>query len=183
MALNPPLLKLYNSAQLALDDIHKFTKEQDYGVSTFRSKTDKQVPLTVRKLWLKCAKGRDYTKGSKMRHTGSHMTGCPFELSLTHIGIGWQLEVQNPDHNYKAFTHPRALPHYCQRTQETNQTIADIMTSSIAPSKILTNLLKKDITITLNDIYPLARQRPTRRRPVHEHQNQIYACIYIEFNH
>lgn len=35
MALNPPLLKLYDSAQLALDDIHEFAKGQGYGASTF----------------------------------------------------------------------------------------------------------------------------------------------------
>ena len=88
-----------------------------------------------------------------MCHTGSHMTGYSFELTLTRTVIGWQVEVQNPDYNYKALTHPRALPHYRYYTQETNQTITDMTTSSITPSKILTNLLKKDITITLNNIY------------------------------
>ena len=41
MALNPPLLKLYDYASLALDDIHKFIKGQGYAVLTFRLKTDK----------------------------------------------------------------------------------------------------------------------------------------------
>ena len=41
MALNSPLLKLYDSAQLTLDDTHEFTKGQGYDVLTFRSKTDK----------------------------------------------------------------------------------------------------------------------------------------------
>jgi hypothetical protein len=41
MALNPPPLKLYDSAKLALDDIHEFVKGQGYAVSVFRSKTDK----------------------------------------------------------------------------------------------------------------------------------------------
>ena len=149
MALNPPPLKLYDSAQLALDDIHEFAKGQGYRVLTFRSKTDKQTPPTVRKLWLQCAKGRDYTKASRTRHAGSRMTGCPFELTLTRTIIGWQVEVQNPDHNHEAVTHPGALPHYRQRTDETNQTIANMTASSIAPGKILINLLKKDITITL----------------------------------
>ena len=80
MALNPPLLKPYDSAQLALDDIHEFAKGQGYGASTFWFKTDKQVLPTVWKLWLWCAKGRDYTKASRTRHAGSCMTGCPFEL-------------------------------------------------------------------------------------------------------
>ena len=88
-----------------------------------------------------------------MRHTGSRITGCSFKLTLTRTVIGWQVEVQNPDHNYKALTHPGALPHYRHRTQETNQTITNITASSITPSKILTNLLKKDIIITLNNIY------------------------------
>lgn len=63
------------------------------------------------------------------------------------------MEVENPNHNYKALTHPRALPYYRQRTKETKQTIVNITASSITPSKILTNLLKKDITISLQDIY------------------------------
>ena len=65
MALNLPLLKLYKSARLALDDIHKFTKGQSYVASTFRLKTDKQVPPTVYKMWLRCAKGNDYNKASR----------------------------------------------------------------------------------------------------------------------
>jgi len=41
MALNPPLLKLYDSAKLALDDIHEFIKGQGYVVLVFYLKTDK----------------------------------------------------------------------------------------------------------------------------------------------
>ena len=40
MALNPPLLKLCDCANFALDDINKFTKGQGYVVSKFNSKTD-----------------------------------------------------------------------------------------------------------------------------------------------
>jgi hypothetical protein len=49
MALNPPPLKLYNSARLTLNNIYEFAKGQGYTVSTFCSKTDKQVPPTVHK--------------------------------------------------------------------------------------------------------------------------------------
>ena len=81
------------------------------------------------------------------------MTDCPFRLTITHTAIGWQVEVQDPTHNHRAFAHAAALPHYCQRTEETKKTITDILASSITPSKILTNLLKKDIIISLRDIY------------------------------
>ena len=50
MVLNLPPLKLHDSQRLALNDIYKFTKGQGYMVLIFRSKTDKQVPPTVRKL-------------------------------------------------------------------------------------------------------------------------------------
>ena len=46
-----------------------------------------------------------------------------------------------------------ALLYYRQRTKELKKTIADISASSITPSKILINLLKKDIIISLKDIY------------------------------
>ena len=153
MALNPPPLKLYDCASLALNNIHEFVKGQGYAVTTFRSKTDKQSPPTVRKMWLRCAKGNSYTRTARKRLTGSRITDCPFGLTLTHTAIGWQVEVQEPTHNHKAFAHAAALPHYHQRTEETNKIIADMSASSIAPSKILTNLLKKDITISLQDIY------------------------------
>jgi len=58
MALNPPPLKLYDCASLALDNIHEFVKGQGYAVSTFRSKTDKQSPPTVRKMWRARAQAR-----------------------------------------------------------------------------------------------------------------------------
>jgi hypothetical protein len=93
MALNPPPLKLYDSTRLALNDVYKFAKRQGYAVSTFRLKTDKQVPPTMRKMWLRCAKGNDYNKTSRKRQTSSRITGCPFELTLTRIVIGWQVEV------------------------------------------------------------------------------------------
>ena len=112
MALNPPPLKLYDSARLALDDIYKLAKGQGYAVSTFRSKTDKQVPPTMRGMWLWCAKGNDYNKTSRKRQTSSRITGCPFKLILTRTVIGWQVEVQDPTHNYQAFAHAGALPHY-----------------------------------------------------------------------
>ena len=57
MALNPPPLKLYDCTNFALNNINKFIKGQGYAVSKFRSKTDKQSPPTVRKMWLRCAKG------------------------------------------------------------------------------------------------------------------------------
>ena len=153
MALNSPPLKLYDCVSFALDDINEFAKGQGYAVSKFRSKTDKQTPPTVRKMWLRCVKGDSYKRTARKRLTGSRMTDCPFELTLTRIAIGWQVEVQEPTHNHEAFAHAAALPHYRQRTEETNKTIADMSASSIAPSKILTNLLKKDIAISLQDIY------------------------------
>jgi len=56
MALNPPPLKLYDCANLALNDIYKFVKRQGYAVLTFRLKTNKQLLPTVRKMWLWCWK-------------------------------------------------------------------------------------------------------------------------------
>ena len=41
MALNPPLLKLYDYANFAFDDINEFAKGQGYMVLRFRLKTDK----------------------------------------------------------------------------------------------------------------------------------------------
>ena len=108
MALNPPPLKLYDCASLALDDIHEFVKGQGYTMSTFRSKTDKQSPPTVRKMWLRCAKGKSYKMTARKRLTGSRMTGCPFELTLTRTAIGWQVEVQEPTHNHEAFAYAAA---------------------------------------------------------------------------
>ena len=81
------------------------------------------------------------------------MIDCPFTLTITHIVIGWQVEVQDPTYNYGAFAHPVAVLYYRQRTKEIKKTIADMSASSIVPSKILTNLLKKDIIISLKDIY------------------------------
>ena len=40
MALNPPLLKLCDCANFALNDSNEFTKGQGYAVSKFSSKTD-----------------------------------------------------------------------------------------------------------------------------------------------
>ena len=153
MALNPPLLKLYDYVNFALDDINKFAKGQGYTVSRFRLKTDKQTPPTVRKIWLQCTKGRSYKRTARERLTSSHITNCPFALTITCTAIGWQVEVQDPTYNYRAFAHPIALPHYRQCTEETKKTITNILASSIAPSKIFISLLKKDIVISLKDIY------------------------------
>ena len=43
MALNPPLLKLYDCVSLALNNIYKFVKRQGYIVLTFRLNTNKQL--------------------------------------------------------------------------------------------------------------------------------------------
>src|SRR6266567_6836839 len=83
IALNAPPLKLYNSANFALNDINEFAKGQGYTVSKFRSKTDKQTPPTVRKMWLQCAKGKSYKRTSRERLTASRMTDCPFALTIT----------------------------------------------------------------------------------------------------
>ena len=113
MALNPPPLELYDCAQSALNNINKFAKGQGYAVSKFRSKTDKQSPPTVRKMWLQCAKGNSFKRTAQKRLTGSYMTECPFKLTLTHTAIGWQVEVLEPNYNHKAFAYAAALPHYC----------------------------------------------------------------------
>ena len=137
MALNPPPLKLYNCASLALNDIREFIKGQGYAVTTFRLKTIKQSLPTVRKIWLRCAKNNSYKSTARTRLISSRMTDCPFELTLICTAIGWQVEVQELTHNHEAFAHATALPHYRQRTKETNKTIANISASSITPSKIL----------------------------------------------
>ena len=149
MALNPPPRKVYDFPELAINDINEFAKGQGYTVATFRSKTDKQTPPTVRKIWLWCAKGRTHTNASKTRFTGSRMTECPFEAILTRTPIGWGLEVKDPAYNYAAAVDLIALPQHCWRTYDTNKTIADMSSSSIGAGKILTNLLKKDIIISI----------------------------------
>ena len=88
-----------------------------------------------------------------MRLTGSYITDCPFAFIIIYTAIRWQIEVQDPTYNYKAFIHPIALPYYRQRTKEIKKTITDILASSITPNKILINLLKKDIIISLKDIH------------------------------
>ena len=50
MALNPPPYKVYDFPELPIDDINEFTKGQGYAVTKFQSKTDKQIPPTVRKI-------------------------------------------------------------------------------------------------------------------------------------
>ena len=77
----------------------------------------------------------------------------PFELIFTYMAIGWQVKILEPNYNYKAFMHAAALLHYCQYTKELKKTIANMSVNSIAFNKILTNLLKKDITIGLKNIY------------------------------
>ena len=109
--------------------------------------------LTVRKMWLQCAKGKSYKRTSEKRLIGSRITDCLFALTIIYIAIGQQVKVQDPTYNYKAFAHPAALPYYHQHTEETKKTIANISASSITPSKTLINLLKKNIIISLKDIY------------------------------
>ena len=93
MALNPPPLKLYNCASLALNNIHKFVKGQGYAVTTFHSKTNKQSPPTVHKIWLQCAKSNSYKSTARKCLTGFHITDCPFKLTLIYTAIGWQVKV------------------------------------------------------------------------------------------
>ena len=99
----------------------------------------------MRKIWLWCAKGRTYTDTSKTRFTSSRITECPFKATLTRIPVGQGLEVKDPTYNYAAAINLIALPQYYQRTYNINKTIANISSSSIRASKILINLLKKDI--------------------------------------
>ena len=149
MALNPPPHKVYDFPELAIDDINEFAKGQGYAVTKFRSKTDKQIPPTMRKIWLRCAKSRAYINTSRTRFISSRMTEYPFKATLTRIPIRWSLEVKDPNYNYAAAVHPTALPQHHQRTYNINKTIADMLGSSIRANKILTNLLKKDIIITI----------------------------------
>jgi hypothetical protein len=58
--------------------------------------------LTMRKIWLWCAKGRTYTNTSRTRFTGSCIIECPFKATLTRTLIGWGLEVKDPTYNYAA---------------------------------------------------------------------------------
>ena len=104
-------------------------------------------------MWLWCAKGDSFKRTARNRLTGSCITRYPFKLTLTRTAIRQQVEVQEPDYNHEAFAYATALPYYRQCTKELKKTISDILASSITPSKILTNLLKKDITISLKDIY------------------------------
>ena len=83
-----------------MDNINKFAKGQGYAVATFQSKTNKQTPLTVQKIWLWCAKGRTYTSTSRTRFSGSCMIEYPFKATLTRILIGQGLEVKDPAYNY-----------------------------------------------------------------------------------
>ena len=122
-------------------------------MSKFRLKTDKQSPPTVRKMWFRYTKGNSFKRTAWKRLTGSHMNKYPFKLTLTYTAIGWQIEVQEPNYNYKAFAYAAALLYYHQLTKKTKKIVADILASSITPSKIFINLLKKDITISLKDIY------------------------------
>ena len=38
------------------------------------------------------------------------ITGSDTDIYLTHTAIGWQVEVQEPNHNHEAFAHVAALP-------------------------------------------------------------------------
>ena len=95
------------------------------------------------------AKGRAYTDTSRARSTSSRITECPFKATLTRTLIGWGLEVKDPTYNYEAAVNPIALPQHRQRTYDINKTITNMSSSSIGASKILTNLLKKDIIISI----------------------------------
>ena len=118
-------------------------------VLKFRLKIYKQTLPTVRKIWLRCAKGNSYKRTIRKRLTGSRMTNFHFKLTLTRILIRWQVEVQEPTYNNEAFRHAMALPRYRQRAKEASEVITNISAGIIAPSKILINLLKGDIIISL----------------------------------
>ena len=107
----------------------------------------------MQKIWLWCAKGRAYTDTSKVHFTGSRMTECPFKATLIYTLIGWGLEVKDPAYNYKVAVDLIVLPQHRQRIYNINKTITNILSSSIGASKILTNLLKKDIIIGIQDVY------------------------------
>lgn len=77
------------------------------------------------------------------------MTECPFKAILTRTLIRWSLEVKDPNYNYVAAVYLTALLQHCWCTYNTNNTIANILGSSIRANKILTNLLKKDVIITI----------------------------------
>ena len=77
------------------------------------------------------------------------MTECPFKATLTRTLIGWGLEVKDPAHNHAVAVNPIALPQNHWRTYDINKTIADMSSSSIRAGKILINLLKKDIIISI----------------------------------
>ena len=104
-------------------------------------------------MWFQYTKGNSYKRTARKRFTNSYITDCPFKLTLIYTVIGWQVKVQELIYNYKAFIYTTALPHYRQRTEEINKMITNISTSNITPSKIFTNLLKKDIIISLQNIY------------------------------
>ena len=107
----------------------------------------------MHKIQFQCTKGNSFKKTAQKCLTGSYIMECPFKLTLTYTIIKQQVEVQKPNYNYKAFIYAIALLYYCQLTKEIKKTVANILASSITPSKILTNLLKKDIIISLKNIY------------------------------
>ena len=77
------------------------------------------------------------------------MIECPFKAILTRTLIKWSLEVKDFNYNYIAAIHPTALLQYCWRIYNINNMITNILDSSIRANKILTNLLKKDVIITI----------------------------------
>ena len=107
----------------------------------------------MRKIWLQYAKGRTYTNTSRTRLTGSRITEYPFKATLTRTPIGWGLEVKDPAYNYAAAVDLITLLQHRQRTYDTNKMITNMSSSSIKAGKILTTLLKKDIIISIQDIY------------------------------
>ena len=61
--------------------------------------------------------------------------------------------MKDPNYNYSAAVDLIALPQHRQCFYNINRTITDMSGSSIRATKILINLLKKDIIISIQDIY------------------------------
>ena len=122
----------------------------------------------------RCAKGNSFKRTARKRLTSSRITKCPFKLTLTYTIIGQQVEVQELNYIYKAFAHTTALPYYRQLTKEAKKTVTNILASSITPSKILINLLKKDIIVSFKDIY---NKRQTNKKLLLSRLSSIQALL------
>ena len=88
MALNLPLLKLYDCISFTFNNIYEFVKGQGYIVLTFHLKTNKQSPPTVRKIWFWYTKGNNHKRAARKRLTGFCITDYPFKLTLIYTVIG-----------------------------------------------------------------------------------------------